>query len=626
MKTPCLKCGLIHDEPTAICDGYVGIDIKEDKEDTAAVNRRKAVERIRAVLASVPVEARPSTGRPRVRAAAASASASAATPAMLLSGVAPGPVRPAIVGSAIVEPPASPPEVPEWRREVTERLESYRSRRERQRAANGQSVLAFRVHSRTGTLEDEADSEAHAAEIEAAAETSASAAVAAPTAEAERVYAPVEDGSVEAHSEQVFAAGMETSEVAPPATAETAPAAAAEAPAALAALTVPAEPPLVVADAATLEVHADPPELAEVQMPPVGQVESPITAAPILSLSKDAPVGVDPAPMPAIPAIDTDYWHSQPERPAETLTAHDDGLETADIECGTLTSGFEVGTRPPVEEEELYEEDEVAPETEPVTAGITAAPPAVPILSAASVESPVEPSFAPATEESLAGTTQAVDAAGDVIFPTPIEASEEEKEETEEERRRAALRTASRPPLPAQPERIEINVPQPVFDFAPVNLETQQPRDQALPVADLRERRCAAVLDMAILSFTVAGFFLAFRLAGGEFSFSRVGAAVGITAAFLIYAQYILLFTMAGGETPGMLLRGLRVVCFDGRPPEHVDLVWRSFGCLLSAAAGTLGFVWSAWDEHGLTWHDRISQTYITYAEPVVAEAPVAAS
>jgi len=29
-----------------------------------------------------------------------------------------------------------------------------------------------------------------------------------------------------------------------------------------------------------------------------------------------------------------------------------------------------------------------------------------------------------------------------------------------------------------------------------------------------------------------------------------------------------------------------------------------------------LGFLWSAWDEHGLSWHDRISQTYITYAEP----------
>jgi uncharacterized RDD family membrane protein YckC len=28
-----------------------------------------------------------------------------------------------------------------------------------------------------------------------------------------------------------------------------------------------------------------------------------------------------------------------------------------------------------------------------------------------------------------------------------------------------------------------------------------------------------------------------------------------------------------------------------------------------------LGFLWAAWDEDGLTWHDRISQTYITYAE-----------
>jgi len=614
MKTPCLKCGLIHDEPTAICDGYVGIDIKEEKEDTAAVNRRKAVERIRAVLASVPVESRPGTGRPRARAAAASASASAPTPAMLLSGAAPGPVRPAIVGSAIVEPPAAPPEVPEWRREVTERLESYRSRRERQRAANGQSVLAFRVHSRTDTLDPEADTDAPAAEVEAATESIA------PPMEAERVYAPVEENAAEAHSEQIFAAATETEEIAPPANAGPTPAPSAEAPAALAALTVPAEPSLVVADAATLEVHADPPELAEVQTPPAAPVESPAGAAAVPAVTLNS-AAVETAPVPVVPAIDTEYWHAQPEHPAETSTLEEDEIETADIECGTLTSGFEVGRRASIEEE-FCEADDVAPDTEPASAGITAAPLEQPMLAGASIELPVEPAVEAAIAVPLAG-----DAAGEVLFPSPLESSGvEPEEETEEDRRRAALRTASRPPAPAQPERIEINVPQPVFDFAPASVETQQPQYEGLPVADLRERRCAAVLDLVILAFTVAGFFLAFRLAGGEFSLSRVGAAVGITAAFLIYAQYILLFTMAGGQTPGMMLRGLRVVCFDGRTPEQIDLLWRSFGCLLSAAAGTLGFVWSAWDEHGLTWHDRISQTYITYAEPEIAEVTAPAS
>jgi hypothetical protein len=31
-----------------------------------------------------------------------------------------------------------------------------------------------------------------------------------------------------------------------------------------------------------------------------------------------------------------------------------------------------------------------------------------------------------------------------------------------------------------------------------------------------------------------------------------------------------------------------------------------------------LGFVWATWDEDKFTWHDRISQTYVTAAMPTV--------
>jgi len=51
--------------------------------------------------------------------------------------------------------------------------------------------------------------------------------------------------------------------------------------------------------------------------------------------------------------------------------------------------------------------------------------------------------------------------------------------------------------------------------------------------------------------------------------------------------------------------------------------VWRSFGYLLSGAALMLGFFWAFWDEDRLTWHDRISQTYVTGAAPVTPADPV---
>jgi hypothetical protein len=36
-----------------------------------------------------------------------------------------------------------------------------------------------------------------------------------------------------------------------------------------------------------------------------------------------------------------------------------------------------------------------------------------------------------------------------------------------------------------------------------------------------------------------------------------------------------------------------------------------------------LGFLWALWDEDQLTWHDRMSQTYLTSA-PAVHDEPSA--
>jgi len=44
-------------------------------------------------------------------------------------------------------------------------------------------------------------------------------------------------------------------------------------------------------------------------------------------------------------------------------------------------------------------------------------------------------------------------------------------------------------------------------------------------------------------------------------------------------------------------------------------LIWRSIGYQISGGTAFLGYLWALWDEDKLTWHDRISQTYITPAE-----------
>lgn len=586
MKTPCLKCGLIHDEPTAICDGYAGID----PDETAGDTRKKAAERIRAILAAVPIESRRDGGRARAAAAGAGTSQPPDAP-LQVSG----------------RPETPPAEVPEWRREVSERLESYRSRRERQRA-NNQSVLEFRVHSKTDTLEAQAAApavlEAPAAEPMASSPAPAEFAVAPAALDAAmdtvspplpkpqnggenlRTYQPVEEADLTddltADITELASHISGDRDSSHAAVEEPEASTAAEAIETPAAIPVAAEPAVVLADSTTLEVHADPVELAEVQ-PAEPPVEPPV---------------MESVPLATIPAIDTEYWRSAP------------GPEAEEAECGSLTSGYEAPAASHEEEEEAAPIEELAheeavPVEEPELAAVSEARSLAPSGETASPlpAEPEVPAVAAHSEPSVPP---------EILFPGALEAGDEE----ENGDRRAALRTASRPLPGATTERIEIRVPQPVFDFSPNNVQIQQPQVEILPVADLRERRCAGFLDAAILGFTIAGFFLAFHLAGGEFVFSRVGVAVSLAAAFLIYSQYVLLFTVVGGATPGMVLRGLRVVCFDGSTPVPAELAWRSFGYMLSAAAGMLGFLWSAWDEHGLSWHDRISQTYITYAEP----------
>ncbi len=175
-------------------------------------------------------------------------------------------------------------------------------------------------------------------------------------------------------------------------------------------------------------------------------------------------------------------------------------------------------------------------------------------------------------------------------------------------------------------ERVEIAVTQPELDFT--GRETRPGGASAeagrvIPVASLRERRNAGLLDGIFLLLAYAGFLGVFRAFGGRILLGKADAIVTAATLALFYAQYFALFTVFGGETPGMLLRRLRVVSFDGGEPTSRQLFWRGFGYLISGGTALLGFLWALWDEDHLTWQDRISQTYLTVVRP--EESPEAA-
>jgi uncharacterized RDD family membrane protein YckC len=134
------------------------------------------------------------------------------------------------------------------------------------------------------------------------------------------------------------------------------------------------------------------------------------------------------------------------------------------------------------------------------------------------------------------------------------------------------------------------------------------------PVAGVEERRLAGLIDAACLLFAYGGFLALFGSLGGQFTLSKLSAAICVSTFVIVYLQYFALFTVFGGTTPGMMLRGLHVVSFSGDTPLPRQMLWRSVGYMLSAGTLFLGFLWAIWDEDGLTWHDRLSQTYLASA------------
>ena len=154
------------------------------------------------------------------------------------------------------------------------------------------------------------------------------------------------------------------------------------------------------------------------------------------------------------------------------------------------------------------------------------------------------------------------------------------------------------------------------------NTESLWSESVVVPVAPLAQRRRAALLDTALLLFSYGAFLSLFAALGGRFAFSKLDVAVVAATLALFYALYVALFTFFGGSTPGMMLAHLRVVSFDGADPKPGQLLWRSFGYLVSAGMLMFGFLAALWDEDHLTWHDRISQTYLSSAD----ESPAAAT
>jgi len=146
------------------------------------------------------------------------------------------------------------------------------------------------------------------------------------------------------------------------------------------------------------------------------------------------------------------------------------------------------------------------------------------------------------------------------------------------------------------------------------------PELEAFPVAPIGRRFMAGLADGLVLLLGAGLFTLIFRSAGGRFTLIPLNFAVVAVIGIIFVWTYFGFFTVLAFSTPGQAWMGIEVRNMEGRPPTPPESCLRAFGYLVSLSAFMIGFFWALVDSDSLTWHDRISGTFLT---PAKKTAPV---
>jgi uncharacterized RDD family membrane protein YckC len=179
--------------------------------------------------------------------------------------------------------------------------------------------------------------------------------------------------------------------------------------------------------------------------------------------------------------------------------------------------------------------------------------------------------------------------------------------------------------LPLEPGAVRRQPIEIVMDSQPA-AEAGEIEAVLLPKAPLGRRFVAGTLDALVLLVAAGLFALIFWRAGGRLSPQPLELGViGFITSLSIMA-YFGVFTALTCTTPGLLWLGIEVRTLDGAYPTATQALWRAFGYLVSTSALMLGFAWALVDSDGLTWHDRMSGTFLALADGAPgSRAPTAA-
>lgn len=134
-----------------------------------------------------------------------------------------------------------------------------------------------------------------------------------------------------------------------------------------------------------------------------------------------------------------------------------------------------------------------------------------------------------------------------------------------------------------------------------------------LKTASLTRRLAAGVIDFLIVLISAGAFaYLVEVLAAPRLPIARLAEAAGaVVAVFWVLYQYMLI--VYNGSTPGLRTVRLLLRRFDGSPVPRRVRRWRVITSVLSGLSLGMGYAWLFLDEDALSWHDRITRTYLEH-------------
>jgi uncharacterized RDD family membrane protein YckC len=174
--------------------------------------------------------------------------------------------------------------------------------------------------------------------------------------------------------------------------------------------------------------------------------------------------------------------------------------------------------------------------------------------------------------------------------------------------------------LEAQPSAMSFAAQLPALDLE------AQPREQfpdelleepeleaapAIELAPMSRRLLATFVDCTLI---VGALVAAAALAAYNTSELPGLRAVEFPAAVALLAigiAYHVFFMTLARATPGMRYAGIELNTFSGYTTSRGQRCGRLLALLLSVLPLGLGMVWALFDDGGLTWHDRLSKTYL---------------